>query len=130
MSGIISIDTRRALLRRSTLNGLDEVEVTPDRHGLLVRFFHDAPMGMTPANLRITGGIAVRHLHVLDVQPVASDDPDIPSRVLLALDRSGDASTYHLHVRGVDGIDQRYTEAPFQFFPDADDGLDCAETVM
>jgi hypothetical protein len=130
MPEICSIDRRRALVLRSPkFNGLDEVEVTNDRRGLLVRFFHDAPPELTAANLRITGGVVVRRLHILDVQPVTSDDPDVPRRVMVALDRSGDASTYHLHVRGIDDIDPRYAEAPFLFFPDADDGLDCAETV-
>jgi hypothetical protein len=129
MSETTSRGTRRSRLLASKLNGLDEVEVTHDRRGLLVRFFHDAPPGLTAANLRITGGVAVRHIHILDVQPLASGDPDIPTRVELALDRTGDASTYRLHINGIDGIDQRYTDAPFLFFPDADDGIDCAGAV-
>jgi hypothetical protein len=130
MSERCALDTRRTLLRRSQLNGLDEVEVEDDRRTLLVRFFHDAPDGLSAANLRITGGVAVRHIRITDIQPVASDDPDVPTRLEVSLDRTGDASSYRLQVTGVDGIDQRYSEAPFLFFPEADDGLDCADTVI
>ena len=119
-------DNRRTLLLASRLNGLDEVEVMDDRRTLLVRFFHDAPEGLGATHLRITGGVAVRHIHVLDVVPVGSHDPDIPALVKVTLDRTGDASIYQLHVAGIDGIDQRYTNAPFVFFPEADDGLDCS----
>ena len=129
MSETCSLDTRRAVLLRSKLNGLDEVEVANDRRTLLVRFFHDAPLEITAANLRITGGVAVRHIRIIDLLPVSSDDPDVPVRLEVALDRTGDASTYHLHVSGIEGIDQRYTDAPFLFFPDADDGLDCGAAV-
>jgi hypothetical protein len=123
-------DNRRALVHRSTtFNGLDEVEVADDRRTLLVRFFHDAPRDLTPANLHITGGVSVRHIGVVDVQPLQSDDPDVPTRAAVSLNRTGDASTYHLHISGIDGIDQRYADAPFLFFPDADDGLDCADTA-
>ena len=129
MSERCALDTRRTLLLRSQLNGLDEVEIEDDRRTLLVRFFHDAPEGITAANLRISGGVAARHIRVTDVDSVASDDPDTPTRLEVSLDRIGDASTYKLHVTGVDGIDPRYASAPFLFFPGADDGLDCADTV-
>src|SRR6516165_3056256 len=129
MSERCALDTRRTLLLRSQLNGLDEVEIEDDRRTLLVRFFHDAPEGITAANLRISGGVAVRHIRITDVDSVASDDPDTPTRLEVSLDRIGDASTYKLHVTGVDGIDPRYASAPFLFFPGADDGLDCADTV-
>ena len=126
MSETCAQDDRRSLLLASQLNGLDEVEIMDDRRTLLVRFFHDAPEALAAANLRITGGVVVRHIHILEVIPVASEDPDIPTRVEVVLDRVGDASTYHLHVVGIAGIDQRYTDAPFVFFPEADDGVDCA----
>jgi hypothetical protein len=126
MSETCARDNRRSRLLASRLNGLDEVEVMDDRRTLLVRFFHDAPEGLTAANLRITGGVAVRHIHILDVVQVSSDDPDVTTLVKATLDRSGDASIYRLHVAGIDGIDQRYTDAPFVFFPDADDGVDCS----
>jgi hypothetical protein len=122
-------DTRRSLLRRSRQNGVDEVEVLDDRRTLLVSFFHDAPAGVGIANLRISGGVVVRRIRIIDVIPVASDDPDIPARIEVALDRAGDGSTYHLHVEGLEGIDQRYAAAPFLFFPEADDGLDCADAA-
>jgi hypothetical protein len=129
MSETCARDDRRSRLLASWLNGLDEVEVMDDRRTLLVRFFHDAPEGLTTGNLRITGGVAVRHIHILDVVPVSSDDPDIPTLVKATLDRSGDASTYRLHVVGIDGIDQRYKDAPFVFFPGADDGVDCSSAA-
>ena len=69
---------------------------------------------LTAANLRITGGVAVRHIRIVDVLPVSSDDPDVPVRLEVALDRTGDASTYRLHVSGIEGIDQRYLDAPFR----------------
>jgi hypothetical protein len=122
-------DTRRSRLRQSHLNGLDQVEVLDDRRTLLVSFFLDAPEEVGIPNLRITGGVVVRHINIIDVIPVASDDPDVPARIEVALDRTGDGSTYHLHVGGLEGIDQRYASAPFLFFPEADDGLDCADAA-
>jgi hypothetical protein len=120
-------DTRRRRLRQDLrLNGLDEVEVLGNRRTLLVRFFHDAPEGIGAANLRITGGVVARHIQIVDVIPIASDDPDVPSRIEVALDRMGDGSIYHLHLRGLENIDPRYASAPFLFFPEADDGLDCS----
>jgi hypothetical protein len=126
MSETCAQDDRRSRLLASQLNGLDEVEVIDDRRTLLVRFFHDAPEGLTAANLRITGGVAVRHIHILNVVRVSSADSEISTLVKATLDRSGDASIYRLHGGGIDGIDQRYADAPFVFFPDADDGVDCS----
>ena len=119
-------DTRRPLVRRSSLNGIDEVEPAPDRRILLVRFFHDAPENLSAANLSIVGGVVVRHIRILDVARHRSDDPDVPVMAAVSIDRVGDASTYRLKLTGLDDIDPRYTEAPFIFFPDFDDETDCA----
>jgi hypothetical protein len=121
-----SVDTRRSLVRQSALNGIDWIEMLGDRRTLLVHFFRDAPEELAVNNLRVTGGVVVRYVRVIDVRREATEDPDVPALAVVSLDRTGDASAYRLHVSGLDGIDQRYAEAPFSFFPDADDRLDCA----
>ncbi|TDH62149.1 putative baseplate assembly protein [Dankookia rubra] len=125
MSERCSVPTRRAALRRSGLNGLDEVEPIEGGRALLVRFFHDAPEGLAPRHLAITGGIAVRGIRVVDVRRVPAEDPDRLILAAVAVDRRGDASTYTLHLQGLDGIDPRHASAPFVFFPDAAEDEDC-----
>ncbi len=118
-------EDRRSKLRNSPLNGIDEVEVADDRATLIARFFHDAPKTLSRRNLRITGGVAVRGIEVVDVQLVDSDDPDLPTLAEVSLNRAGDASIYELRVEDVEGFDPRYRAASFTFFPEFHDDVDC-----
>ena len=125
MPEICRQEDRRSKLRNSRLNGVDEVEVADDRRTLIVRFFHDAPRDLTRRHLRISGGVAVRNIEVVDVQLVDSDDPDLPTLAEVSLDRAGDASVYDLRVVDIEGFDPRYRAAPFTFFPEFHDDVDC-----
>jgi hypothetical protein len=137
----IDWDARRALVIASgTLNGVDFVEVLPDRLTLLVRLLaRPGTVTFDPGTVRITGGVRadprVNPVHVLwvylaagvldaDHPPpgVTAGDREMVSEALLADDEaavlvvrtssSGDSSPYRLHLLGPD-----LTQPPAGFDP-------------
>lgn len=119
-----------------TINGIDYLEVEPDQRTLRVRFLHNLPgtptdpvppmPTLTPANLKIEGGVRIKNLRV---QSVSADDD-----VLTVLtDRAGDFSTYTLRlVQGPNNdappsnFDPQLAAIEFSFKVDCPSEFDCA----
>src|SRR4051812_16599815 len=89
-------ERRRALVRRSRLNGLDFVEVGDPPVTLTVYFLQKAPPKVGIRNIRIDGGRRVRDIRVVDVTMCRVDDPDLDDCMVVTVDRFGDFSTYRL----------------------------------
>lgn len=130
---------RRALTRRSPLNGFDFLEVTgPERRELRVFFLGKAPeRTITAAELRIEGGRRLRDLQVVGVELLRQEREDADDCLRVLVDRSGDSSTYRLRVvaldergqatdRPADDFDPRYDGVDFSFVASCPSDLDCA----
>lgn len=123
-------ERRREFLRDQTLlNGLDYIEVSPNRRSIAVHFIHPLPgqEGGVPSdlgplnetNVIIEGGVRIRNLIIMP--PVKISDSD--KRVLiLNIDSPGDFSTYKLRLikspndrRPIEGFDPRLSEMAFSF---------------
>ncbi|MEW7847668.1 putative baseplate assembly protein [Massilia aurea] len=131
--GCASDDRRRALVRRSGLNGFDHVEVDCEQTTLAVTFLDHAPEWISAAHLRIDGGRGVR---ITDLRVVRSDDADLDDIMLVTVDRPGDFSSYRLCAFALDaagrptaeppaGFDPRYACVCFSFKGDCPSDLDC-----
>ncbi len=120
-----SDDGRRILVRERGINGLDYVEVDPDRVTLTLFFFGDAPEEITLDNLAITGGARINP-RLTDLRLCSADDPDRVNCVLLTVDQPGDSSTYTLGISGLDNFDPRYSTTDLSFVLDCPSDLDCA----
>ena len=120
-------ELRRATLfaKRERFNGVDFVEVLPDRRSLCVHFFGEVPDGLTPANVRIEGGERIAPLHVLAVRKERAGKEGADDCLHVTLDRQGDFSSYEVCLAGVENIDPRYTCAAFRFRLDCPRDLDC-----
>ena len=127
-------DERRDAVRRlEGWNGIDYVAVAADQLSLQVYF-----LGRLPAvfasdapgveeHLSIEGGERITDIHVIDADPVLSEDPELDDTLVVRLDKAGDLSTYTLRLRGIERVDPRYESAEFSFKTDCPSDLDCAE---
>ncbi|HEY0737924.1 MAG TPA: putative baseplate assembly protein [Herpetosiphonaceae bacterium] len=119
-----------------TINGIDFLEVEPDQRTLRVTFLHNLPgtptdpvppaPALTPANLKIEGGVRIKNLRV---QSVSADD----NVLTVVADRAGDFSTYTLRlVQGPNNaappsnFDPQLSAIPFSFKVDCPSEFDCA----
>jgi len=125
-------DPRRAAVRRfKNRNGLDYVEVSADQRTLYVYFLGKLPAEFREDSaaltqyLRIDGGVRVRDIRILDVDPHVDPEPDRDDYLVLRLDRHGDFSRYRLTLAGVRGIDPHYASLEFSFKVDCPSDLDC-----
>jgi hypothetical protein len=131
---------RRERVRRSTLMGLDYLEVSSDQLTLTVYLLGQAPKQIKPANLQIRGGERVTGIQVesVTVQP-ETDDAD--ASLTVTVDQYGDFSTYTLSVVALDdqgrptrvpmsGFDPRYAAVQFSFKAGCPSDLDCKSQAV
>lgn len=129
---------RRGKVRAARLHGVDAVEAGDDGLTLTVTFLGKAPHGLYAENVRIDGGRRVTGIAAVGVTVEREDDPELDDRLLVTVDRTGDASRYRLSVVEADpygrpgtepfpGFDQRYFRAEFEFRPDCPTPFDCAD---
>ena len=111
--------------QRERFNGVDFVEVLLDQRSLCVHFFGDVPDGLTPANVRVTGGERIGPIGVLEVHKERAGKDGADDCLHVTLDRQGDFSAYEVCLVGVENIDPRYTCAAFRFRLDCPRDLDC-----
>lgn len=122
---------REAVRSRAGWNGLDYVELAGNETTLRAYFLGKLPPELaTPApglsrHLALQGGVRVRDIAILDVQPVVQADPERDDHLLIRLDRPGDFSAYTLRLVDVARVDPRYAEAAFHFRIDCPNELDC-----
>ena len=136
---------RERVREKYDLNGLDYIEVDLfDDHGvpltypvLRVYFLGKAPeRPIEPRNVRIEGGrrILGRDLQVKDLKVQRLDSPEADDYLIIAVDKSGDFSTYTLRLveqdrngrpRPFPGFDPRYASLQFSFKADCPTDLDC-----
>ena len=122
---------RRAEVRsKNIVNGIDYLEVSPDRKTILVKFLHNLPsLGeanyITKDNLLITGGVRVRNL---DVESVTSFGKTLTVRVT----QTGDFSTYTLRLvkstgdsQPPQGFDPQLSQVDFSFWVEDRSEFDC-----
>ncbi|MFI2211444.1 putative baseplate assembly protein [Streptomyces sp. NPDC020141] len=131
-------DVRRAAVRGARLGGVDAVEAGDDGLTLTVTFLGKAPEGLGPRNVRIDGGRRITGIEAVEVSVEREEDPELDDRLLVTVDRTGDASVHRLSVVDTDpygrpgtepfpGFDQRYFSAEFLFRPDRPSPFDCRD---
>jgi hypothetical protein len=121
-------ENRKEFLRdQPLLNGIDYIEVSPDRRSIAVYFIHPLPgqRGGVPSdikplnetNLIIEGGVRIRNLMI--IPPIEVKEERV---LILNIDSPGDFSTYKLRLikspndrRPIDGFDPRISEIDFSF---------------
>jgi hypothetical protein len=91
-----SSDRRLEHVRAGPRNGIDYLEVERNRRVLNVFLFHEAPQRITTANVRISGGVRVRDIEVIDVRIGEPAGAVGDARFQVVVDRPGDLSTYRL----------------------------------
>ncbi|MFC9944573.1 putative baseplate assembly protein [Streptomyces pratensis] len=131
-------DGRRSKVRAARLHGVDAVEVGDDGVTLTVTFLGKAPHGLRAENVRVDGGRRITGIEAVEVTVEREEDPELDDRLLVTVDRTGDASRYSLSVVEADpygrpgtepfpGFDQRYFRAEFGFPADCPTPFDCAD---
>ena len=133
-ANVFKDEQRRRDLRRSGLNGIDDVEVGAGLLALKVRLFKPLVTDIEPKNVRIDGGARVCDVAAIEVH-CDRDGVDGPQTLIVALNRPGDFSTYTLSLvepddagqprRPMAGFDPICSSAEFRFREAAAD-LDCA----
>ena len=121
-------------------NGIDYVEVDETQKIITVYFINKAPSEIEPQNVRITGGVRVRDIEVIDIRLCRMDDPDRDDCMRVFVDKFGDFSPYTLKLVNapggrpgdspLTGFDPRYAQIEFSFKANCPSDLDClpAET--
>ena len=133
-ANVFKDEQRRRDLRRSGLNGIDDVEVGAGLRTLKVRLFKPPVADIQPKNVRIEGGARIRDIAAIEVHCDA-DGVDGPQTLIVTLNHPGDFSTYTLSLtepddagpsqRPMTGFDPICSSAEFRFREAAAD-LDCA----
>lgn len=135
-SRFCSDERRRRNVRARNRNGLDYLEVDTGQLKLTLFFLGEAPVDLTPANIRIDGGTRIRGINVLSVHPCLQEDSELDDRLQVTLDKWGDFSNYTLRLVEPDahgrpgqerlaGFDPRYSHLDFNFKADCPSDLDC-----
>jgi hypothetical protein len=133
-------EARRERVRRSTLMGLDYLEVSSDQLTLTVYLLGQAPKQIKPANLQISGGERITAIQVtsITVQP-ETDYAD--AFLTVKVDKYGDFSPYTLSAVELDdqghptqapmsGFDPRYAAMEFSFKAGCPSDLDCKNQAV
>jgi hypothetical protein len=130
-------ERREDVRRHPRLNGLDYLEVGPDRRTLSVFFLGKAPVALEPANIVIDGGRQVRDIRAERVTLRRPDLAELDDSMEVVTDREGDSSTYTLRIVTRDehgrverhpSFDVRYDRLDFSFKADCPSELDCKPT--
>jgi predicted phage baseplate assembly protein len=129
-------DRRRRRVRRAGRNGIDAIDVSPNRLVLTVTFLDLAPADLTKANVRIDGGTRITGILAEAVHVPGGADPDQNHDLEITLSQPGDLSAYTLRLVEADehghpgtqplsGFDPRYAQAGFSFAAGCPTDLDC-----
>ncbi|HEY4114171.1 MAG TPA: hypothetical protein VGM17_08940, partial [Rhizomicrobium sp.] len=124
-------DRRKKLFGNADWNGIDFLEVADDQMSLCVHFFDQIPRGITPDNIRITGGRRITDVEAVKVEVDSAHDPEVDDCLRITLNRFGDFSTYTLCLvdpqtgKPMAGLDPRYACLDFSFKIDCPTALDC-----
>ncbi|HYT94549.1 MAG TPA: baseplate J/gp47 family protein [Gemmataceae bacterium] len=126
--GTNSKDRRLELLKQTTLNGIDFVEVANEAQTLLRVYFlnHDPALDGKITKATITGGAVIPTVKVHSI--TAADwetDPKKPPILNLHVDAPGDFSPYKLTLTG-GPLDPYFASATFSFKARCPSTLDCA----
>lgn len=125
-------DRREDVRRMKDLNGLDYVEVLDDQVTIHAYFLGKLPPELQENKpgieqyLRLDGGQRVKHIQIIDIDPVVDPDPERDDFLVIKLNKYGDFSTYSLRLTGVANIDPRYDRVDFSFKVNCPSDLDCA----
>lgn len=125
-------DRREDVRRMKGLNGLDYVEVLDDQVTIHAYFLGKLPPELQENKpgieqyLRLEGGQRVKHIQIIDIDPVVDPDPERDDFLVIKLNKYGDFSTYSLRLTGVANIDPRYDRVDFSFKINCPSDLDCA----
>src|SRR5215470_10449511 len=116
-------------------NGIDYVEVDETQKIIIVYFINKAPLDIEPQNVRITGGVRVKDIQVIDIRLCRMDDPDRDDCMRVFVDKYGDFSPYTLKLVNAPGgrpgdtplagFDPRYAQIEFSFKANCPSDLDC-----
>jgi len=134
-----SSDGRLEHVRAGPRNGIDYIDVERNRRVLNVYLFHEAPQRITTANVRISGGVRVRDIKVIDLRIGAAGGAVGDARFQVVVDRPGDLSTYLLSLVEVDALgvssgepmaefDPFYASTEFVFHERRTTSIDCSRT--
>jgi hypothetical protein len=128
-ANICQQDFRREDVRtRTSLNGLDFLEVSDDQLHLTVYFLGKAPGTLSVDNFIIEGGRRIHTIKILSLSIHRVDDPELDDTVTLNLDRYGDFSIYTLRlVNTEEPVDPFYNRLDFSFKVNCPNELDCKE---
>lgn len=123
-------DRRKSLFGSRNWNGIDYVDVGADQRTLCIHFFNGVPEDISPANVRISGGLRIIDVKVASVALDRAHDENLDECLRVVLDKPGDFSVYKLCLVGKDGepparIDPRYACVEFGFKVDCPSDLDC-----
>jgi hypothetical protein len=129
-------DQRREAVRAASLFGLDYAEVSDDQLTVYVFFLGKAPPKIEQANIRLTGGRRIRDVQVVNLRVHRQTDSRLDDFMEVAVNKSGDFSTYTLSVVKLDdqghpthepedGFDSRYDQVKFSFKAGCPTDLDC-----
>ncbi|WP_431819302.1 putative baseplate assembly protein [Burkholderia sp. F1] len=126
-------ERRREDVRRSTLYGIDFVEVGANQTTLDVHFLGKAPADLGVRNLRIAGGAPVT---ITAIRFEREPDPAFDDWLEIDVDRPGDGSVYTLEIvdppsggkqddEPMAGFDPLFASAAFSFKASCPSDLDC-----
>ena len=131
---------REAVRQHENLNGLDYLDVGPDRRTLTVHFLGKAPVSLEPSNILIEGGRRIRDIRIEKVTVTRSEMVELDDFMEVVTDKEGDFSIYSLRVvdgRGEEGnwqrhpsFDSRYDRVEFSFKVDCPSDLDCKQDTV
>src|ERR1700674_466343 len=93
---------RRGDVRTAPLFGIDFIDVSDDQLTLEVFFLGKAPAMVLPANVLIDGGRSIRDIKANTVRLQRNQDPGLDDSMEIALNKSGDFSTYTLRLVKLD----------------------------
>src|SRR4051794_9336632 len=116
---------RRHDLEKTTLAGIDYLEVDEAQLHLTIHFIND-PGALKATNFRVDGGVRVTGIRITKVDPAGAH------ALKLTVDRFGDFSTYPLRVvRGIDdarppaNFDPQLAAVDFSFKVHCESDFDC-----
>lgn len=136
-----SNEGRREEVRKTTLFGLDYVEVSDDQLTLEVFFLGRAPQKIERANVRITGGRSITDIVVGGVSLTHQKDRTLDDFLEIDLLNVGDYSTYTLSLvkldkdgrpteELMDGFDPLYATVEFSFKASCPSDQDCKQEAI
>jgi hypothetical protein len=129
-------DQRLDLVRARGRNGIDYLDAEHNARVLNVYLLREAPDRITTNNVRITGGVRVRDIRVIELRIGPPGGAVGDARFQVVVDRPGDLSTYRLSLVETDALgvptgqpmaefDPLYASIDFTFRERRTTQLDC-----